>query len=217
MRWVILGLALVTAGTIALVGRRGDVSARRPLLFFEDMAFAPRYDPEAAGPFFSDGRSMRTPPAGTVAFGGGDYESDAGSPRQNRDYLRDDMRYYFGKEGPGWAQNPLKIDTVLLHRGQERYTIFCAPCHGATGTGNGVMTQHGMVGVASISDALHRLMPDGQFFDVISHGKGRMASYERQIPVRDRWAIVAYLRVLMRSQAGTEADVPETKRTGANP
>ena len=94
------------------------------------------------------------------------------------------------------AQNPLKVDMDLLRRGRQRYEIFCAPCHGATGTGNGIMTQYGMVGVASITDELHRLMPDGEYFNVISNGKGRMMAYGPQIKVRDRWAIVAYVRAL---------------------
>ena len=118
---------------------------------------------------------MRTPPAGTVAFGGADYESDAGSPRQNPDFLQADDAYYRGKQGTAWVtRNPLKVDIALLRRGRERYDIYCAPCHGATGTGNGIMTQYGMVGVASITDALHTLMPDGEFFNVITNGKGRM-------------------------------------------
>ena len=97
---------------------------------------------------------------------------------------------------------------ALLRRGQERYNIYCAICHGATGAGNGVMTQYGMVGVASITDELHKLMPDGEFFNVITNGKGRMMAYAPQIKVRDRWAIVAYLRALMRSQSASLGDVP---------
>ena len=79
---------------------------------------------------------MRTPPAGTVPFGGADYESDAGSPRENPDLLEGDDRYYRGKQGAAWVtQIPVKLDMALLQRGQERYEIYCAPCHGATGIG----------------------------------------------------------------------------------
>jgi mono/diheme cytochrome c family protein len=156
---------------------------------------------------------MRTPPAGTVPFGGADYDSDAGSPRQNPDFLKEDDGYYQGKRGASWVtQNPLKVDMDLLRRGRERYEIFCTPCHGSTGAGKGIMTQYGMVGVASITDALHVLMPDGEYFNVISNGKGRMMGYAPQIKVRDRWAIVAYLRALMRSQNATLSDVPESQR-----
>jgi mono/diheme cytochrome c family protein len=218
MRWVFLGVFTLTAVVVSQMGTRGTVSDRRPILFVTDMDVQPRYDAQAASPFFRDGRAMRTPPAGTVPFCGADYESDAGSPRQNRDFLRDDDGYYQGKQGLAWvAQNPLKLDMALLRRGQERYGIYCAPCHGATGTGKGIMVQYGMVGVASITDALHGLMSDGEFFHVISNGKGRMLGYAPQVKVRDRWAIVAYIRALMRSQNATLSDVPESKRGELNP
>jgi mono/diheme cytochrome c family protein len=217
MRWVFLSLALVSAAVVSRMGPRGAVNDRRPLMLVPDMDFQPRYNAQAAGPFFADGRAMRTPPAGTVPFGGADYDSDAGSPRQNPDFLREDDGYYRGKQGAAWVtRNPLKVDMTLLRRGRERYEIFCAPCHGATGTGNGIMTQYGMVGVASITDALHVLMPDGEYFHVISDGKGRMMGYAPQIKVHDRWAIVAYLRALMRSQNGTPSDVPESLRGEAS-
>jgi mono/diheme cytochrome c family protein len=177
------------------------------------MDFQPRYDAQAASPFFKDGRAMRTPPAGTVPFGGADYDSDAGSPRQNPDFLQADDGYYRGKQGQSWvAQNPLKLDMSVLRRGQERYDIHCTPCHGATGTGKGIMTQYGMVGVQSITDDLHRLMSDGEYFGVITNGKGRMMALGPQIKVRDRWAIVAYIRALMRSQSANLSDVPEPMR-----
>jgi mono/diheme cytochrome c family protein len=213
MRWVVLGLALVTAAVVSLMGPRGVISGRRPLMLISDMDFQPRYNAQAASPFFADGRAMRTPPAGTVAFGGTDYNSDAGSPRQNPDFLQGDDAYYRGKQGDAWVvRSPLPIDIALMRRGRERYDIYCVLCHGATGTGNGIMTQYGMVGVASITDPLHNLMSDGEFFSVISNGKGRMMPYAAQIKVRDRWAIVAYIRALNRSQNGSLSDVPEALR-----
>jgi mono/diheme cytochrome c family protein len=213
MRWVLLGIGLLTAAVVTLMGPRGTVNGRRPLMLLPDMDFQPRYNAQAPARFFADGRAMRTPPTGTVPFGGADYASDAGSPRQNPDFLQDDEGFYRGKQGTGWlAQNPLLVDMALLRRGQERYAIQCAMCHGATGTGNGIMTQYGMVGVASITDELHALMPDGQFFDVITNGKGRMMAQAPQVDVRDRWAIVAYIRALSRSQRATLNDVPESVR-----
>jgi mono/diheme cytochrome c family protein len=213
MRGVLLGLALVTATVVSLMGPRGVQSGRRPLMLISDMDFQPRYNAQAASPFFADGRAMRTPPAGTVPFGGGDYDSDAGSPRQNPDFLQDDDAYYRGKQGDAWiARNPLPLNIELLRRGRQRYDIYCAACHGATGTGDGIMAQYGMVGVASMTDALHSLMSDGEFFSVISNGKGRMMPYAAQIKVRDRWAIVAYIRALIRSQNASLSDVPEALR-----
>jgi mono/diheme cytochrome c family protein len=218
MRWVFLGLGLVSAAVVFLMGPRGATSTRRPLMLISDMDFQPRYNAQAAGPFFPDGRAMRTPPAGTVAFGGADYDSDAGSPSQNPDFLRQDDAYYRGKQGNAWVtENPVKVDLALLRRGQERYNIYCALCHGATGSGNGIMTQYGLVGVASITDAFHtRFMSDGEFFNIISNGKGRMMTYAPQIKVRDRWAIVAYIRALMRSQNASQSDLPQSLQGESN-
>ena len=213
MRVVISVLVLATGVFVSLMGVRGTISERRPLIIVPDMVVQPRYHAQDESPFFADGREMRTPPAGTVAFGGADYESDAGSPRLNPGFLQEDDRYYRGKQGTAWVTKiPVKLDMELLRRGQERYEIFCSPCHGATGSGNGVMTQYGMVGVATITDAFHALMPEGEYFNVITNGKGRMLGYGPQIKVRDRWAIVAYIRALARSQNAKPGDVPETKR-----
>ena len=218
MRVVIVVLAVASGVFVSLMGVRGTISDRRPLLWVPDMVVQPRYHTQGESPFFKDGRVMRTPPAGTVPFGGGDYESDAGSPRMNPDFLQGDDRYYRGKQGAAWVtQIPVKVDMKLLQRGRERYDIYCAPCHGATGTGKGLMTQYGMVGVASITDELHALMPAGEFFGVITAGKGRMMSMAAQVKVRDRWAIVAYLRALSRSQNARYGDVPDDKRGELNP
>ena len=103
MRVVIFGLVLMSAVFVSLMGVRGTISDRRPLMLIPDMDFQPRYNAQATSPFFKDGRAMRTPPAGTMPFGGADYESDAGSPRQNPDFLQDDDRYYRGKEGAAWV------------------------------------------------------------------------------------------------------------------
>jgi mono/diheme cytochrome c family protein len=218
MRWVFLGIALLTAAFTSVMGVRGTVSERAPLMLIPDMDFQPRFNPQAPSRFFRDGRAMRTPPAGTVAFGGSDYESDAGSPRLNPDFLQADSRYYQGKHGDAWvSQIPVKVDLALLRRGQERYEIYCAICHGSTGSGKGLMTEYGLVGVASITDVVHSLMPVGDYFNIITNGKGRMMSLAPQISVADRWAIVAYIRALMRSQNASLDDVPPALRRELKP
>jgi mono/diheme cytochrome c family protein len=218
MRWVFLGIGLLTAAFVSVMGNRGAISERRPFMFLADMNFQSRYNSQAPSPFFRDGRAMRTPPAGTIPFGGGDYESDAGSPRLNPDFLQADSRYYRGKEGDDWVTRiPVKVDLALLKRGRERYEIYCTTCHGAMGSGNGLMTECGLTGVPSISDQLHGLMPVGEYFDVITNGKGRMMPLAPQIKVPDRWAIVAYVRALMRSQATTWDDVPPALREELKP
>ncbi len=218
MRWVFLGVGLLTLAVTSVLGVRGTISPRRPLMLIPDMDFQPRYGAQAPSPLFEDGRAMRTPPAGTVSFGGGDYESDAGSPRQNPDFLQADSRYYRGKQGDAWVTEiPVKVDLALLRRGQERYDIYCAICHGATGSGKGRLTEYGLVGVASIADEVHGLMPVGDFFNTITNGKGRMLPLGPQIKVSDRWAIVAYLRALMRSPNAKLDDVPPAQRGDLKP
>jgi mono/diheme cytochrome c family protein len=213
MRVVFLSFGMLAACVVSALGVRGTISDRRPVVFLTDMHFQPRYNAQDRSRFFADGRVMRTPPVGTVAFGGCDYQSDAGSPRQQPDFLQADASYYQGKRGDVWVERvPLKVDMALLQRGRERYDIYCAICHGATGNGNGITTQYGLVGVASFHDDLHRIMPDGAFFNVITNGKGRMMPYAAQVSARDRWAIVAYIRALMRSQNATSNDVPEPLR-----
>jgi len=218
MRAVFFVLALLTGVVVSLMGYRGTVSEGRPLLFIPDMVVQPRYHAQGESPFFSDGRAMRTPPDGTVPFAGADYVSDAGSPTENADLLQEDDRYYRGKQGTAWVTTiPVKLDKALIQRGQVRYEIYCLPCHGATGRGNGLMTQYGLTGVASITDEFHALMPVGEYFGVITNGKGRMPSYGPQVKVRDRWAIIAYVRALMRSQNAKISDVPESHRGELNP
>jgi mono/diheme cytochrome c family protein len=218
MRWLFLGIGVLTAAFLSVMGNRGTKSERRPIVLLPDMTIQSRYNALAPSPLFRDGRAMRSPPSGTVSFGGGDYESDAGAPRQNPDFLQADSRYYRGKEGDGWVTLiPLKVDLALLKRGRQRYEIYCTTCHGAMGSGKGLMSEYGLVGVPSIADELHGLMPVGEYFDVITNGKGRMMPLAPQIKVPDRWAIVAYVRALMRSQNTTWDDVPPDLRGELKP
>ncbi|MEO6807505.1 MAG: cytochrome c [Isosphaeraceae bacterium] len=216
MRWVLAWCALLVVGTVGLLGVRGMVADRRPLMLIPDMDDQPRYDPQAESDFFGDGRTMRTPPAGTVAFGGADYFSDAGSPRQDPDLLQADDRFYRGKQGDRFVErNPLPIDLAVLQRGRERYNMHCAICHGEAGYGDGIVTKYGFVGVSSYHAERVRAMSDGELYQIITNGKGLMMPYSPQVRPRDRWAIVAYVRALQRSQNATLADVPPEVRAEA--
>jgi mono/diheme cytochrome c family protein len=218
MRWIFLGIGLLAAAFTSIMGVRGMISERRPLIGLPDMDFQAKYGPQSPSPFFRDGRAMRTPPEGTIAYAGADFESDAGSPRENPDFLQAEGRYYRGKQGDAWVSEiPVKVDLALLRRGQERYEIYCAICHGETGSGKGLLAEYGLVGVASITDEVHALMPVGDYFNTITNGKGRMMSMAPQITVPDRWAIVAYIRALMRSQNAVLDDVPPALRGELKP
>jgi len=104
------------------------------------------------------------------------------------------------------------VTEALLKRGQERYGIYCAPCHAAAGDGKGITSKYGMVAMANFHDKRLVLMPDGEIFNTITYGKTLMGAYGAQIPINDRWAIVAYIRALQRSRLATTDDVPASER-----
>ena len=159
-----------------------------------DMQMQPRVNPLAKSDFFPDQRSARPPVEGTVARG----------------QLHEDAYFYTGKIGnsPG-DYLPFPVTREVLDRGRERYNIFCAPCHSRVGDGNGFVPSRGF---ARTPPSFHipRLQkaPAGYFYDVITEGFGTMPDYASQIPARDRWNIVAYVRALQLSQNATMADVP---------
>ena len=176
-----------------------------PLLVFTtagcdmlDMYDEPRFEPLEASTFFDDGTSARPLVAGTVARGD----------------LREDEAFYSGKvDGKYVTELPLDLNRALLVRGQERFNIYCSPCHGRVGDGNGMIVQRGFRRPPSFVSS-DRLLnsPVGHFYDVISHGFGAMPSYASRVEPHDRWAIVAYIRALQRSQNGTFDDVPTDLR-----
>jgi mono/diheme cytochrome c family protein len=121
--------------------------------------------------------------------------------------------YNTGKMGDQWGTGiPLTVNPDLLGRGQKMFTINCAPCHGATGQGNGITSKYGLNGIANYHQDKYRTMADGQIFNTITHGYNTMMPYGDKVTVKDRWAIVAYLRALQRSQYARITDVPEDKR-----
>jgi mono/diheme cytochrome c family protein len=213
--WIIIavGFALGLGTLIAVFGFRWR-STEPPLEYYLDMKVQPRYRGQAESAFFADGRAMRMPVAGTVPFGGNDYLGSAGAPRLNPELLQAEDDFYRGKVNGKWvAELPVKLDAALIERGENRFNIHCAVCHGRTGAGNGITTQHGFVGVANFHQDKYRAMPVGEIFNTITNGKGLMAAYGPQVTPADRWAIVAWVRVLQRSQHAKIDDVPEPFRT----
>jgi mono/diheme cytochrome c family protein len=126
-----------------------------------------------------------------------------------RDHLDDDEQLYTGKVGGKPAETfPFAITAADLDRGQQRFNIYCAPCHGRTGEGNGMVVQRGFKQAASYHVERLRTAPPGYFFQVITNGFGAMPDYRSQIPVEDRWRIIAYVKALQLSHHATTADVP---------
>ncbi len=177
--------ALLAAATLLFAGCR------------QDMHDAPRYEAYEASTSFADGRASRTAPAGTVARG----------------WLRDDEALYTGKvAGLPVEQFPFAITHADLQRGQQRFNIYCTPCHGQLGDGNGMVVQRGLRQAASFHQYRLRQVKVGYFYDVITNGFGAMQGYADQVPVRDRWLIVAYVRALQLSQHAPVSDVPADRR-----
>lgn len=179
-----MGTARVWAtAMLALVGM-ASLAACQP-----SMTDQPRFEPLEANSFFANDMSARPLEADTVARG----------------QLNADSVFYTGKtaDGDDVADIPVPVTAELLQRGQERFQIYCAPCHGLVGEGNGIVVQRGFPAPPSYHIDRLRNAPAGHFFDVITHGFGRMFDYSDRVAPADRWAIVAYIRVLQYSQ-----DVP---------
>jgi mono/diheme cytochrome c family protein len=158
----------------------------------QDMHDQPRYEPLERSEFF-DGSSARPIPDGTIARG----------------TLQEDEAFFTGKVGTTHAAEwPMPVDQALVDRGQQRYNIYCTPCHDATGSGNGMVVQRGYRKPPSLHEERLRLAEPGYVVDVITHGFGVMPDYRVQVAPRDRWAIAAYIRALQLSQRAGAADRP---------
>jgi mono/diheme cytochrome c family protein len=219
LRYFFIGLGLFLVGLLAVAGFRGQKSEKPPIEIFPDMDHQPKVKAQVPSEFFADGRGNRQPVPGTVPLG---YEApvskenpfpDEGKYRMVRyssgtDYLNT------GRFGDQWGTGiPMPVTAELMQRGQDRYTIFCGVCHGASGGGNGVAGQYGLVAIANLHQDRLRDMADGEIYNTITMGKNTMLGYGSKIPVDDRWAIVAYVRALQAAQTATINDVPPEERT----
>ncbi len=168
----------------------------------QDMQDQPRFKPLSMSDFYTDLRSARPPVEGTIARG----------------ELHEDAYFYSGKVGndPG-NYMPFAVTKDVLARGEQRFNIYCAPCHSRLGDGNGMIVQRGFKQPPSYHIERLEKAPLGYFFDVMTNGFGAMPAYAAQIPERDRWCIVAYIRALQLSQHATSADVPAGQKVPSEP
>jgi mono/diheme cytochrome c family protein len=162
------------------------------------MDFQPKFQAQTYNPLFEDHASMRTPPTGTVARG----------------QLRGNSELFAGRTGNGEyvERIPVAVTRPLLERGQDQYEVYCTPCHGRSGNGNGIIMKgdYGYTPASSYHVDRLRQVTDGYLYDVITNGVRNMPGYAQQIPVRDRWAIVSYIRALQRSQYARPETLPES-------
>jgi Cytochrome C oxidase, cbb3-type, subunit III len=181
------------------IARRGAVATAAVISMFalgcrQDMQDEPKFFPQRGTSFYADGRSVRPQVENTVA----------------RNQLHEDSYFYTGltngKEGEGM---PFPVTMQVLERGQERYNVYCTPCHSRVGNGIGVIVERGYSKAGSFHSARLESAPLGHFFHVITNGYGAMPDYAAQVVPADRWAIVAYIKALQLSQKATQADVPD--------
>ena len=168
----------------------------------QDMHNQPKYRALRATTFFADGASARPQVEGTIARG----------------TLQTDEAFFTGKVGNATVRElPFAVDDAVLTRGQERFNIYCTPCHDATGSGRGMVVQRGYKQPPSFHDERLRNADAGYFFDVMTNGFGAMPDYRMQLSPRDRWAVVAYIRALQLSQHAATTDIPGGDPTKAQP
>ena len=163
----------------------------------QDMHNQPKYIPLRDSGFFPDGSSARPLVEDTVARG----------------TLQEDAAFYTGKEnGAILATLPFPLTQEVLDRGEQRYNIYCSPCHGPTGKGDGMIVRRGFRRPPSYHTERLQIAPIGHFYDVMTNGFGAMPDYRAQVSPRDRWAIAAYVRALQLSQHASAADIPEEEK-----
>jgi hypothetical protein len=219
MRYFLLLFVLSILGVVSVAGLRGSHSRRPPIELFPDMVRQNKVRPQTPSEFFPDERASRLIPAGTVPRGGpyvinGEVLMIDGKPV----YPYEDSPVNTGRivGTTNWAPvNPLPITRQLIERGQQRYEINCLPCHGPVGDGKGIVSKYAQTPPADFHQHQFIDMCDGEIFNTITYGKPPallMRSYAANVTVEDRWAIIAYIRVLQRSQLATSEDVPEPER-----
>jgi mono/diheme cytochrome c family protein len=163
------------------------------------MHVQPRYNPYDQTDFFGDGQSARQPVAGTF-------------PRGELTLGPQELLYTGKVNGQPSEAFPFPVAQGIVERGRERFNVFCSPCHGFAGDGDGMIVQRGFRRPPSLHEDRLRAAPAGHYFDVITNGFGVMYPYGYRVAPRDRWAIIAYVRALQLSRQASINDIPEEER-----
>jgi len=210
MRYFLAIFVLAVAVVVGILGFRGTHFRKPPLYIFPDMEFQLKLRPQKENGFFTNGITSQLHIPGTIA---------RSTPLQSANgpvYPYEDAPINTGHVTGTTnfiENNPMPITAELLKRGQQRFTINCTPCHGATGEGKGITQKIGaMAVVANLHDKRIAELPDGELFFVITNGRNLMGAYGANVTVEDRWAIIAYLRALQLSRLGAVDDLPQELR-----
>ncbi len=191
----LLPLIAVVLSALLLTGCAG-VQRDPPVQVWDDMKQQPKFHPQGANelPFLADARDARRPPEGTIARG----------------HMAEQTAYFTGMDGDLYVgKSPVPLTAELLHQGQMRFNTYCQPCHDKTGSAQGIVpTRIPTWQPSNLTEDRVVQFADGDIFNVITNGRRSMPAYRFQIAVEDRWAIIAYVRVLQRAAHATKADVP---------
>lgn len=209
MRYFYYITLFLIVATISLFGFRGKKSLKPPIYLFPDMDDQPKLKAQSECDFWSDHRVERPVPKGTIPRGSGANPAQVFSGNYSTDQFSNSSKY-LGKEPSGeWTRGfPLEVTNELMSLGRERYDIFCAACHGKTGSGEGITTKYDLVGVPNYHSNRFREMAEGELYNTIVNGKGQMLGYGDKLAVNERWAVVLYIRALQRANNATIQDVP---------
>jgi mono/diheme cytochrome c family protein len=215
MRYFFLAYALIALLVVGIFGLRGQKFTKPPVRIFPDMDEQDKVKAQKPDPFFADGHGARLPVTRTQPRGfnpegdkviGGIPEYEFGG--QTGYYYTGHVGDYYGNGMPEELILTTESAGELILRGKERFGIYCAVCHGASGDGNGITANYGVPVAnnpnAKLNAISPEVYPDGRLFEVITNGKGLMSGYGYNIPVRDRWAIVAYIHTLQAAKASSK-------------
>jgi hypothetical protein len=210
MRYFLLIFVVCVAAVVGIAGKRGTLSRKTPMYIFPDMKRQLKLRPMEPNNFFENGVSSQLAPAGTVVHA--KPTMVGGQPV----YPYEDSPVFTGHVAGTTnfvETNPFPVTEALLQRGQQRFNIYCSPCHGREADGNGITKKLGaMPTVANLQDARIIKFADGEIFWVITNGRNTMGAYGPNVPAEDRWAIIAYLRALQLSHLGSVNDLPQEER-----
>lgn len=239
-----LAITVLLAGTtlaavLSMAGCRGDRSEDKPRQFFPDMDDNPNFSPQAATPFFADGRQMRPPESGTVAFGAFTFTEETVQGEsgwvdkfmtERDDLLGENAQTYtgLGSDGTPLQRIPIQVTDELLLRGEERFNIYCSSCHGYAGDGKGMVGRRWSAPVPSFHDAKYKdddqpTSGDGYLFHIARHGlkhpdgRYRMPGYGHALTIEDTWAVVAHIRVLQQTFDNDPQSLPAEARDQLDP
>lgn len=215
MRFFFLAYAILAVLVVGIGGFRGQKFSKPPIMIFPDMDNQDKLKAQSPSDFFADGQGSRLPVDETQArgFNHEGLRSIGGIPEyefsgQSGYYYTGHVGDYFGSGYPEELELTPENATAFIERGRERYGIYCAVCHGSAGDGQGIAGQYGVPAIANfhLDNFKSATYPDGRLYEVINIGKGQMSGYGASIPVRDRWAIVAYVRTLQTAKETTAAN-----------